>query len=185
MIPEKEKKNCSTIFLLPGIGHTRKNLIQYGFLGAYLDDIHHDVHHDNSLYVLFKPENIAAFSDFVEKEYKNNSLLMEDYDYRGGYVVLVYHFAEKYINEYELFMQGKYSKFSKEYISLFPVEILVYHPKYGNTSCTSLQHHVFTRSAEIKGYWERKIGQKIPDDMELWSAPDMDKEVLDISVFQS
>jgi hypothetical protein len=97
----------------------------------------------------------------------------------------VYKIDVKYLPEYELFLQGKYSKFSPEYVKLFPMEILVELPRGAKVIKKSLHYHIFNRTKEIKDYWERQIGEKIPDNMELWSSPDMDKEVLDITYFQT
>lgn len=186
MISEKEKKNCTTIFLLPGIGHTRQELLKYGFLSAYLDDINHSVHYENALYVLFKPEKQDEFQKFLNGEHAKNKLVLEDYDYEGGYTVIAYLFEEKFLPEYNLFLQGKYSEFRPEYTRLFPksVKVLDAHLKI-EVYKTSLQQHIFSRSKLIKKYWEKKIGQKLPENMELWSSPDMSKEVLDITLFQN
>lgn len=169
--------------MLPSIGHTRQGLLQYGLVAAYLDDINHEVHYEEALYILFKPDNVAAFQKFLEEEYRKPSLIVEDYDYRGGYIVVVYKVDERYLPEYQLFLQGKYSKFSSEYVSLFPKEIMVPLPTGKVVMKHSLHYHIFNRSKEIKDYWERKIGESIPNDMELWSSPDMSKEVLDITLF--
>ena len=186
MISDKEKKNCTTIFLLPGIGHSRQSLLKYGFLAAYLDDINHSVHYENALYLLFKPEDLFEFSNFLTQEHSKGKSIIEDYDYDGGYSVVVYLFAEKFLPEYELFLQGKYSEFRPEYTKLFPKTVKVSDPKLGiQVNKSSLQTHIFTRSKLIKEYWEKKIGQKISDTMELWSRPDMSKEVLDITLFQN
>jgi hypothetical protein len=182
MMTEKDKKNCTTIFLLPGIGHTRQKLLPYGFLAAYLDDINHEVHYEESVYLLFKPEDVSAFQKFLEDEYKKSSLIVEDYEYRGGYVVVVYKIDPRYLPEYGLFLEGKYSKFSSGYIALFPSEITSPTPK-GVGAKPSLHYHIFNRTKEIRGYWEKKIGQDLPVDMEMWSSPDMEKEVLDIALF--
>lgn len=180
---EKDRKNCTTIFLLPGIGHTRQRLLQFGFVAAFLDDVNHEVHYEEAVYLLFKPEDIGAFQKFLEEEYRKPGLIVEDYDYRGGYIVTVYKIDERYLPEYQLFLQGKYSKFSPEYISLFPTEIVAELPSGAKVVKHSLHYHIFNRTREIREYWERKIGEKISDNMELWSSPDMDKEVLDIALF--
>ena len=183
-----ETKNCTTIFLLPGIGHTRQSLLKYGFLGAYLDDINHSVHYENSVYVLFKHthQNEEEFQKFLSNEHAKNKLIIEDYDYEGGFTVIVYLFNEKFQTEYDLFLQVKYSQFRPEYTKLFPKTAKVMDPVVQvEVMKTSLQTHIFTRSKLIKKYWEKKIGQKLPDDMELWSKPDMSKEVLDITLFQN
>jgi hypothetical protein len=186
MISEKERKNCTTIFLLPGIGHTRPMLLKYGFLAAYLDDINHSVHYENAVYVLFKPEKPVEFQKFLENEHAKNKLVLEDYDYEGGFTVIVYLFEEKFLPEYNLFLQGKYSEFRPEYTRLFPKSVKIRDKELKiDMMKSSLQHLIFTRSKLIKTYWEKKIDQKMPDDMELWSSPDMSKEVLDITLFQN
>lgn len=184
MMIDKDKKNCTTIFLLPSIGHTRQKLLQYGFLSAYLDDITHETHHENAVYVLFKPSKMLEFHKFMENEYRKSSLIMEDYDYEGGYIVVIYKINEKFLPDYYLFLEGKYSQFSKDYIKLFPVKIPVVRSDGRRVLVTSLQHRLFNRTADIKELWEKRIGEKIPDGMELWSIPDMSKEVLDISTYQ-
>lgn len=181
---DREKKNCTTIFLLPSVGHTRQNLLKHGFLAAYLDDVNHEIHYEEAIYMLFKPEDTLAFQKFLENEYKKASLILEDYDYEGGYVIVVYRIHEKYLPEYQLFLEGKYSKFSQGYINMFPTDILVEDSRGLTTMSKSLHYHIFNRTKEIKEYWEKKVGQSIPDDMELWSSPDMDREVLDITSFQ-
>lgn len=181
-----DTKNCTTIFLLPGIGHNRPNLLKYGFLGAYLDDINHSVHYENAVYTLFKPANVEKFQQFLANEHAKNKQILEDYDYEGGFTVIAYLFNEKFLPEYDLFLQGKYSQFRPEYIKLFPKSVKVMDPVIDiEVMKTSLQQHIFTRSKLIKQYWEKRIGQKLPDDMELWSKPDMSKEVLDITLFQN
>lgn len=180
---DRERKNCTTIFLLPGIGHTRQKLLPFGFLSAYLDDVNHEVHYEEAVYLLFKPSDLSGFQKFLEQEYKEPTLIVEDYDYEGGYTVVVYKIDEKYLLEYQLFLQGKYSQFRPEYIARFPTELFIENSEGFMELKHSLHYHIFNRTKEIKEYWEKKIGEKIPDDMELWSSPDMDKEVLDITLF--
>lgn len=181
---ENDKKNCTTIFLLPSIGHTRQKLLLYGFIAAFLDDVNHAVHYENSLYLLFKPERLKDFQLFLQKEYKENPLIMEDYDYRGGFVVVVYKINEKFLPDFQLFLEGKYSKFSKEYVKLFPSRIPVTRKDGSKEVTYSLQHRLFNRTKDIRDLWEKRIGQPIPENMELWSIPDMSKEVLDITLYQ-
>jgi len=180
---DKDKKNCTTIFLLPSIGHTRQELLKYGFLAAYLDDINHEVHYEEVIYCLFKPEHTGLFQQFLEKEYAKGTRIVEDYAYEGGYIVVVYKIPVIYFREYELFLEGKYSQFSPEYINLFPTEVFIDGP-HGKVLQHSLHYHIFNRTRDIREYWEKKVGQKLPDDMEMWSSPDLEKEVLDITLFK-
>lgn len=184
---QEVKKTCATIFLLPGIGLKRQNILKYGFLSAYLDDKHHEVHYKNSLYLLYKPEQINEFQKFLELEYKRTPLLVEDYDYPGGYVVTVYKFPEEFMTEYELFLKGKYSKFRKKFVSLFPVKVEVFDEKTGTYKDKfSLQHHIFNKTAAIRKYWEEFLGYKegeLPEGLEYWSIPDIEKETLNINTY--
>jgi len=182
---QEVKKTCTTIFLLPGIGLKRMNLLKHGFISSYIDDKNHDIHYKNSVYVLYKPEQIEEFQKFLQSEYRRTPLLIDDYDYPGGYVVTVYKFPDEFMKEYNLFLEGKYSKFSKKYIDLFPVRVEVFDPKAGVTKEKfSLQYHIFERTSAIRRYWEDRLGFKegeLPEDLEYWSIPEKDKETLDIN----
>lgn len=182
---EIQKKTCSTIFLLPGIGLKRQSLLKQGFVSAYIDDATHDVHYENAVYLLYKPAQIEEFQTFLQAEYKRTPLLVEDYDYPGGYVVTVYKFPEDFLREYDLFLRGKYSKFRKKYIDLFPTRVEVYDSKTNSVKDKfSLQYHIFNRTNALRKFWEEKLGYEdngLPEDLEYWSIPDVKKETLNIN----
>lgn len=174
------RKTCSSLFLLAGIGLTRRSLLKYGFLSAYIDDSTHEPHWKDSIYLLFRPDNVAQLQLFLTGE-MSKGIVVDDYDYPGGYVVIVYKFPDKYMIEYNLFLQGKYSKFRKEYKDLCPDVIRVL--KNGVEEDTySLHYHVFNKSEYIKKYWEERLETSISPEMEMWSSPDIEgKETLDIN----
>lgn len=171
----------TTIFLVRGIGHSSGDLRKYGFLNAYLDDVSHEPHYTESIYLLFKPADIEDFSYFLDTEQQRTSLLIEDYDYDGGYIVLVYRFPEQYLHEYNLFLNGQYSYFRKTYTSMFQEEVEIKN-KFAIVvkKSKSIHYHVFNKTKELKEMWEERIGQPIPDDGEYWPIVDMNKEILDI-----
>jgi hypothetical protein len=172
---------CSTIFLLPAIGLQRKDILKYGFMNAYLNDINHEPQHDLSLYLLFKPGDMDAFQVFLDKEYKRTKSLIEDYDYAGGYVVTVYRMSQEYLKEYEMFLKGKYSKFRKKYMQLFAKTVEVMDENGKIITETSLAHHIFDRTPSMREYWEEKLGENLDEDAEMWSKPDFrGGETLDI-----
>jgi len=172
---------CSTIFMLPAIGLQRKDILSYGFMEAYLDDVNHEPHYDASLYLLFKPEEMDAFQVFLEKEYKRTKLLIEDYDYAGGYVVIVYKIPEEYMKEFEMFLKGKYSKFRKKYMLLFPKTVKIENEDGKSVTEMSLAYHIFDKTQSIRDYWEEKVGIVLDEEAEMWSKPDIDgAEKLDI-----
>lgn len=185
---EIQKKTCATIFLLPGVGLKRQALLKHGFISAYIDDQTHDVHYENSVYLLYKPSQIEEFQAFIEGEQKRTPLFVEDYDYPNGYVVTVYKFPTEFIKEYRLFLEGKYSKFSKKYIDLFPTRVEVYDKKTGGTKDKySLQYHIFKRTSSLRKFWEEQLGygphgdEDLPEDLEYWTIPDPKKETLNIN----
>jgi hypothetical protein len=180
------RKTISTLFLLPGIGLSRKDILKWGFLSAYIDDLHHDPHYENSVYLLFKPDKIRDFQDFLEFEKLRTPLLIEDYDYPGGYVVVVYSFPKDYALEYSLFKKGKYSKFRKKYKALFPDKVIVVTKEGNKEEKVSLAYHIFNKTDAIRLYWEERLLTEMDPNMEMWSSPDLEgTETLDITHFQS
>jgi hypothetical protein len=179
-INDVQEFTCSTLFLLPSIGLQRKDILKYGFIDAYIDDIHHEPHYEESIYLLFRPKDMLPLQVFIDQEYKRTKQLIEDYDYAGGYVVAVYEIPEEFKPEYNLFLKGKYSRFRKRYTDLFPkmVEIMTdgrMTPQY------SLPYHIFNRTDAMRNFWEEKFETRLDEDAEMYSVPDIEgREKLDI-----
>jgi len=123
------KKTLSAIFLLPTLQIGRDKLAENNYLNAYLRDIDKDVVYENCVYVLFKPSDIDKFRAFLIEEYQKTKAVIDDYDYSGGYVVVVYSLDPKYQKDIQLIKYGRYSRTSKEFQALFPKIIC---PKYIN-----------------------------------------------------
>jgi hypothetical protein len=172
---QEGKANCSTIFLLPGVGLQKKDIAKYGFIGAFIDDMNHEPHYDKAVYVVFKPDSEIAFEVFLNKEYRRAEIL-EDYDYPGGYVVVVYKFNEKFERDFKWFMRGKYSNFSKAYKKLFAKKVIVENENGARMEHFSLQYLIFERADAIKEYWESKLDVTLDKDAEYWSAPNLEKD---------
>lgn len=174
-----KERTCATAFLLPGIGLQRQDILQHGFIAAYIDDINHAIKYKHSIYLLYKPT--STFKEFLENEYRRTKLLIEEYDYPKGYVIVVYRFPEEFIPDYELFLEGKYSKFSEHYKNAFPKTIWIEN-EYGLKSEKFTFHHlVFMKHLIIREYWYDKLGIDIPKDGEYWTKPDIEeKERLNI-----
>ena len=178
------KATSSTILLMPCIGMNRRSLRYYGFLNAYLDDSSYEIHYENSLYLLFKPEPPTKIAPFAIQQ-RENPLLVDEYDYKGGYTIMVYKIIERWIPEYKLFKLGKYSKFSEEYKALFPKYVEVIDRKTGKIEQQiGLPYHIFNKSEALKTMRETQLGMKLDDfgpEFEYWSIPDIGgKETLNI-----
>jgi hypothetical protein len=183
-VEEAIKLNCSTIFLLPGIGFQRRQLLKYGFIAAYIDDKNHEPHYEDAVYLLFRPADMDSFQVFLDERYEKGVGVIEDYDYGKGYVVVVYKFPQEYAEEYKLFLEGKYSKFREKYKNLFPTKIEVLEDDGSRRMQFSLPFLIFSKAKSLKEFWEEKIGTELEEDAEYWMVPDLDsKEVLDISEF--
>ncbi len=87
----KTKKTITSIFMVPTLMVPKNALKQNGFINAYLDDVDRDFKYDDDvIYVLFLPTDLAKFREFLDGEYERTTSIIEDYDYEGGFVVLVY-----------------------------------------------------------------------------------------------
>lgn len=170
----------STRFLLRGVGLLKPELTQYGFINAFLNDVTHEHHYNNSIYLLFRPPDLGAFEWFAEGEKARTHLLIEEYDYPKGFVVLVYKFPAEYMDDYRLFLKGKYSDFSDKYKELFPMEKKGSSKKGIPYTDPTFFAHVFTKSKEMRRFWEEKLGVELEANSDVWSIPDIVKETLNI-----
>lgn len=173
----------TTRFLLRGLSLFKKDLDGYGFLNAYLDDADHEHHYENSVYLLFKPTDMGAFEWFVDSEKIRTPLFLEEYDYPKGYIVLVYKFPAEYMEEYRLFLKGKYSKFRDKYKELFPMTTEAKTNKGITYNKQTFYSHIFSRSKEMREYWENKLDATLEDDAEFWDKPNREKETLHIQQY--
>lgn len=172
------RKTISSIFIAPTLV-PRNALADNNFINAYTIDARRDVQYQDAVYLLFKPTNQLKFQKFVEDQYANNSLLLEDYDYEDGFVVLVYKLHLKFNPDYDLVKQGKYSETSNNYQEAFPKIIKIM--KRGlHKDEISLQFRIFKKSNDLKEYWEEQTGIDFTDDMEVWPGWDDDKETLNL-----
>lgn len=171
----------TTMFLVPGLGINIEEVrFRYGFINGYLRDQDRELY-ERGIYLLFRPKNMIEFQLFFERERGRTHQLIEDYDYEGGYIVLVYVFPDEFLMEYKLFMKGKFSKFRTKYKILIPdIESKIDSEGIPFTEL-SLPFMVMYKSKALREYLEKKLGTRFDEDDELWSKPDIRKETLDIN----
>lgn len=173
------KKNITSIFMVPTLGIPREKLRTNGFVNAYIRDDKRDVQYEDCIYILFRPDQIDGFKDFLNDEYERTKAIIDDYDYEKGFVILVYQLDKKFKRDFDLVKQGKYSKTSHSFQEKFPKVIKI--RKNGlHKDEISLQYRVFNKTEDMKQYWEEKLGVEFTDDMEVWSGWDEKNEVLNI-----
>lgn len=173
------KKTITSIFMVPTLKINRDKLKRNGFVNGYILDCEKEFPYENCVYVLFKPDNIENFRDFLQDEYERTISVIEDYDYKDGYVVVVYQLDEKFEKDFKLIKQGKYSKTSKQFQEIFPRIVKIKHEGL-NRDEISLQYRIFNKTDDLREYWENKIGITFDENMEVWTGWNEEKETLNI-----
>jgi len=173
-------RTITTIFLVPTLKIPKDDLLGNGFINAYIKDTLQDNQYPvDVVFLLFKPTDINKFREFLISEYSRTDDVIDDYDYIGGYVVVVYKIRDSIKKDVCLIKHGQYSKTSQEFQELFPASVQIKRPN-GIKTETSLQVRIFKKSADLKEYWENKIGQRLSDDQEVWENYDEEKEKLNL-----
>jgi hypothetical protein len=173
------KKNITSIFMVPTLKINRDILKDNGFVNGYLIDCKKDVQYKDCIYILFKPENIETFKEFLQDEYETTKSIVEDYDYEDGFVVVVYQLNSNFKKDFELIKQGKYSKTSRAFQETFP-KIVKIKVEGLHKDELSLQYRVFNKTEDLREYWENKIGIAFDETMEVWTGWDEETEILNI-----
>lgn len=165
----KLTKTITSIFMVPTLKIDRTQLSDNGFINAYTIDGSRDVQYENSIYLLFHPEDLDKFKVFLDDEYARTKSVIDDYDHSDGYVVIVYELNPKFKKDFTLVRNGKYSKTSKEFQALFP-KIVKINKNGTNKDEISLQYRAFNKTDDLKTYWEEKLGVEFDDSMEVWQG---------------
>ena len=140
----------------------------------------HKDNYEDAVYLLFHPPNLDRFKEFVDGEYDRTQHLIEDYDVEKDFIVLVYSLNPKFKNDFELIKQGKYSKTSNEFQSIFPKVVKVMKKGLPREE-TTLQYRIFNKSDDLREYWESRIAIDLKDEFEVWNGYDFEKEIMDIT----
>jgi hypothetical protein len=175
------KKNITSIFMVPTLKVPKDALRGNGFINAYVKDARKEDCYDECIYLLFKPDNLDKFREFLDNEYERTKAVIEDYDYKDGFVVVVYQLDGKYKNDFVLVKQGRYSKTSKDFQKLFPKVIKITRNGLHKDEI-SLQYRIFNKAEDLVSFWEDKLGidliEIVGDDFEVWEGWDEEKEIL-------
>jgi len=169
--------------MVPTLKFPKDALKSNGFINGYVKDDRKDAQYENAVYILFKPENLDKFREFLDNEYERTEKIIEDYDYEDGYVVVVYQLNEKYKKDYDLVKLGKYSQTSKSFQNEFPKSVKIIKSGLSKDEI-SLQSRVFAKSPDLVDFWEEKLGLELEEivgsDYEVWEGFDESKEILEL-----
>jgi hypothetical protein len=170
--------------MVPTLRVPKDALKNNGFINGYIKDDRMQHGYDNCIYLLFKPEDLDKFREFLDNEYERTRTIIEDYDYEDGFVVVVYQLDNDFNKDFTLIRQGKYSKTSKTFQSLFPKIVKIFKNGLSKDEI-SLQYRIFNKSEELIEFWEDKLGinfkTTIGDDFEVWEGFDESNEILKLN----
>ncbi len=173
------KKTVTSIFMVPTLKIPRGELQDNGFINGYIKDGSREVQYENCIYLLFHPKDLDKFREFLDSEYERTKAVVDDYDYKDGFVVVVYQLDSKFKKDFMLIREGLYSRTSKEFQALFPKIIKI--KKNGlHRDEISLQYRVFNRTEDLIKFWEDKLGVEFDDNQEVWHAFILEDEILNI-----
>ncbi len=170
--------------MVPTLKVPKDALLSNGFINGYIKDTRKEDQYKDSVYLLFKPENLDKFREFLDSEYERTKIIIEDYDYEDGYVVVVYQLNQEYKKDFELVKKGKYSKTSLDFQKIFPKIIKI--TKNGlHKDELSLQYRIFNKSDDLVEFWQDKLGINIKLIMglnfEVWEGFNESNEILELN----
>jgi hypothetical protein len=175
----ERKHTITSIFIVPTLSIGREKLIDNGFVNGYIKDSRKDIQYENAVYLLFKPQDLDKFRNFLDGEYEKTKSIIDDYDYEDGYVVVVYEINPKLKGDIELIKQGKYSQTSKKFQEIFPKVVKIRKSGLSRDEI-SLQYRVFNKTEDLVQFWEDKLGVELPHDVEVWHGFFEEEESLDL-----
>jgi hypothetical protein len=157
----------------------RDKLLSNGFINGYIKDLNQDFHYEDCVYLLFKPTDMDRFAFFLDQEKERTDAIVDDYDYEGGYVVVVYQLDPEFKPDFDLIRQGQYSKTSRRFQELFPkVMKVVKNGKHKDE--ISLQYRIFNKTQDLVNFWEENLNISLDSDQEVWEGFHEERETLNI-----
>ncbi len=177
------KKTITSIFIVPTLSISKEKLVDNGYINGYIRDERRDVQYEGCIYLLFKPENLDKFKDFLDVEYERTKSIIDDYDYEDGYVVVVYMLNSKLEKDFNLIKQGKYSQTSPAFQGIFPKIVKLKRNGLLKDEI-SLQYRIFNKTEDLRQYWEDKLAVEFDEDMEVWHGFIEEEECLNLDKFK-
>lgn len=193
----KKKKDFTdtTTFLLPCLGMSLEELLKLGFVNCYLLDKNREKinEKDVPLYLLFHPDEkqlikLSTKIELLEEEDPIHSVYLEDYDYEGGYVILVLKFPTRFKKDYNRFLKGRYSLFSDEfkdyYVKEKEVEFINQRDEVEKLAGKSKAWMIVSKDEKWKKYQESKYDISLEDCFEYYHLYKIEDETLDIDLLK-
>ena len=179
----KLDNTITSIFIVPTLEIGRDRLLANGFINGFIKDEHRDVQYENAVYLLFRSKNVDKFKTFLDEEYARTNFIIDDYDYKGGYIVIVYKLDSRWNEDFKLVKKGQYSKTSKDFQKVFKKTVKVIR-NLVSVEEMSLQHMIFSKAEKLRSFWEKELNVTFSEDMEVWQGWIEENEILNLSKLQ-
>ena len=173
------KKTITSIFIVPTLSISKEKLVDNGYINGYIRDERRDVQYEGCIYLLFKPQSLEKFKEFLDVEYERTKSIIDDYDYEDGYVVVVYMLNSKLDKDIALIKKGKYSKTSPAFQAIFPKIVKLKRNGLLKDE-VSLQFRIFNKTEDLKQFWEDKLAVEFDEEMEVWGGFIEEDETLNL-----
>lgn len=178
------QRTVTSIFLVPLLGIRRERLQDpaVGYVNGYLMDAGCSTPHTNVVYLVFQPKGLGVFNSFLQEERARTTgcVLVDEYDYEGGYVVLVYPLPPEADRIMAYLLNGQYSQFPADIQERYPKVLKITDPRSGlHRDEPALQWRIFKKDRNLRTYWEGIVGQPLDPEAEVWSVPDLERETFD------
>lgn len=180
IVTEPRKMTISNIFIQPIFKIGRENIVKNGLINTFFfNNERNIVYDDYVLHLLFKPEDQIRFSGFVAEERQRlGGLFLDEYDYEGGYTVLVYKIPDKYNDDIKLLLEGRYSELSDTLMNDIPRTVRVVLRQGVRKDETYLAHLIHERNKGLRDLWENLLDVDLPKDSEVWNRFTEEEETL-------
>jgi hypothetical protein len=143
-----------------------KTMMTTRFYNSYIGDNEINNYIEGFIFVVTKAHQDIDYVSFYDTMIAFENYV-DDYE-KGKYSVFIYTVTEKFLPDYQLILEGKYSKISSEAKKV----ILQNHFFSGKPYTIPL---IFNKSTSLKESWEKRIGESIGS-LDVWPIIDIEKE---------
>jgi hypothetical protein len=165
---KEDKKTKSTVFIRCMLGYNPT------FYGQCFSDTYITIE-PNMIVLVFNKANTQRELDISTKVYdilKENSNFIE-YSDTSFYDIFKFKVPDKYKADFELYIDGKYSKMSNEY----KTALLNLYTQFSEIR-TDLYHILYPTERERR-LLERRLAVRLPEDAEIFSSIEFREEIYD------
>lgn len=160
------KTNISRLFLLPGIQldeKVKREFGRFGFVNTYLTCEQLSYNY-NVIFLVFIPPALDLEFYSFSKNMEKNPNFIEAIDLGNRKVVMIYRIPKRFTKDYEYFLDGKYSRLSKDFQRCFAMEDIA-RDENGKPMISDGKYvkepsrffHIFNRTEWLKDKWKLKL----------------------------